>query len=168
MKNLLMLLLAVCMVAPSYGQKRKTYKKRQNSTTQIKKTATNASNAVGGIGCGIELYRANNGTYGYWLSFIQQYAPNVGQARTMNEVLLEVKKEIRLLDEGNIEAGKRFIHHFVKVYGLSTSLNQIFDLWQFTTPEWQWIEKTARDYSKQLGQASSGTLEETIDPNYSH
>lgn len=154
MRKLLLLLLAACLVAPTYGQQRKTYKKKQNRTsqTQKKSTVSHANNAVGGIGCALETYRLEHGTYGYWISFIQQYAPNVGQAKTFSAALLEVKKEIRLLDEGNIEAGKRFIAHLVKVYGITSALNQLFDLWQFTTPEWNWIEKTARAYASQYEQ----------------
>lgn len=158
MKKLLMLILAGCLVAPSYGQKRRTYKKKQNRTTQVRKATTTANAAVMGIGCGLETYRLNYGSYGGWLSFFLRFAPGAKEAETSSGQLIAIKKEIRRIDEGNVAAGKRFICELVKDYGLNTAINQLFDLWQFTSSEMDWLENTARYYEKQLKQKV--TLEE--------
>ena len=88
------------------------------------------------------------GTYGGWITFISGYAPK--HSTSLSGELLETKKEIRRLDEGNIEAGKRFITNLVRNCGIRSALNQIYNLWEFTSPEWNWIEKIAYDYQKQL------------------
>lgn len=148
-KCLLLLIMTTYFVVPSFGQKRKTYKK-SNRTTQVRNTASHAKNAVMGIGLGLETYRASFGSYGGWITFISRYAPKAGDSMSLGGELLEIKKEIRRLDEGNIEAGKRFITNLVKYCGIRSALNQIYRLWEFTTPEWNWIEKVAYDYQKQL------------------
>lgn len=146
-KRLLLFVMTTCLVIPSFGQKRKTYRK-SNPKTQVKSTASHAKNAVMGIGLGLETYRITFGTYGGWITFISGYAPK--HSTSLSGELLETKKEIRRLDEGNIEAGKRFITNLVRNCGIRSALNQIYNLREFTSPEWNWIEKIAYDYQKQL------------------
>lgn len=148
-KCLLLFVMTAFLVMPSFGQKRKTYKK-SNRTTQLRNAASYAKNAVMGIGLGLETYRASFGTYGGWITFISRYAPKAGSSTSLGGELLETKKEIRRLDEGNVEAGKRFITNLVKYCGIKSALNQIYTLWEFTTPEWNWIEKVAYNYQRQL------------------
>ena len=69
-----------------------------------------------GIGLGLETYRITFDTYGGWITFISGYAPK--HSTSLSGELLETKKEIRRLDEGNIEAGKRFITNLVRNCGI--------------------------------------------------
>ena len=66
-KRLLLFVMTTCLVIPSFGQKRKTYRK-SNPKTQVKSTASHAKNAVMGIGLGLETYRITFGTYGGWIT----------------------------------------------------------------------------------------------------
>lgn len=50
-KRLLLFVMTTCLVIPSFGQKRKTYRK-SNPKTQVKSAASHAKNAVMGIGLG--------------------------------------------------------------------------------------------------------------------
>jgi len=122
--------------------------RKSNPKTQVKSAASHAKNSVMGIGLGLETYRITFDTYGVWITFISGYSPK--HSTSLSGELLETKKEIRRLDEGNIEAGKRFITNLVRNCGIRSALNQIYNLWEFTTPEWNWIEKIAYDYQKQL------------------
>ena len=114
-KRLLLFVMTTCLVIPSFGQKRKTYRK-SNLKTQVKSAASHGKNAVMGIGLGLETYRITFGTYGGWITFISGYAPK--HSTSLSGELLETKKEIRRLDEGNIEAGKRFITNLVRNCGI--------------------------------------------------